>query len=174
MAHKVFVSYYHHDDEKWRRKWDILFGDLFINKSVEPGDIDTDNSAEYIKRLIRENYLEDTSVLVVLIGKNTWSRKHVDWEISAALNKKVGGYSGLLGLLLPSHPDFGNKKFNPHLIPIRLYDNIHSGYAKLYDWTEDRRSISQRVARAFDRRITEAIRIVNDHPQFKHNKPKPS
>lgn len=35
--------------------------------------------------------IEDSSVLVVLAGPYTWGRKHADWEISAALNKKVGG-----------------------------------------------------------------------------------
>jgi hypothetical protein len=64
---------------------------LFINRSVRPGDINTDISTEYIKRLIQNNYLSDTSVLVVLVGNNTWKRKHdlppendtsfmLDWE----------------------------------------------------------------------------------------------
>src|SRR2546426_3884279 len=42
--------------------------------------------------------------ILVLVGPKTKCRKHVDWEISAGLNKKVGGYSGLLGVLLPGFP----------------------------------------------------------------------
>lgn len=64
--HKVFISYYHKDDQYYRNRFEELFGDLFISKSVEPGDIDTDVSTEYIKRLIQQNYITDTSVLVVL------------------------------------------------------------------------------------------------------------
>lgn len=103
--HKLFISYYHKNDEKYRDLFETLFGSMFINKSVKIGDIDTDISDDYIKRLIQENYITDSSVLVVLVGPNTYLRKHVDWEISAALSKKVGGYSGLLGLRLPTHPD---------------------------------------------------------------------
>ena len=51
------------------------------------------------KELIRENYISDTSVVVVLVGKNTYCRKHVDWEISAGLLNNAG----LIGLALPSH-----------------------------------------------------------------------
>ena len=109
VRHKVFVSFYHEDDDKYRRKWDETTSEIFINKSVGKGEIDSDNSDDYIKRLIREQYLDDASVLVVLVGPNTRDRKHVDWEISAALNKKVGGYSGLMGLLLPTHPDYPKK-----------------------------------------------------------------
>ena len=28
--HKVFISFYHEDDEKYRKKFEKLFGDLFI------------------------------------------------------------------------------------------------------------------------------------------------
>ncbi|GIX40489.1 MAG: hypothetical protein KatS3mg129_0222 [Leptospiraceae bacterium] len=93
--HKVFINYYHKEDEYYRNRFEELFGHLFINRSVKPGDIDTDVSTEYIKRLIQEDYISDISVLVVLVGSKTYCRKHVDWEISAALMKKVGGYSGL-------------------------------------------------------------------------------
>ena len=86
--HKVFISYYHKDDEKYmyREKFEESFGHIFINKSVEEGDIAPDNSDGYIKRLIQQNYITDTSVLVVLIGPKTYCRKHVDWEIASSIN----------------------------------------------------------------------------------------
>lgn len=141
--HKVFISYYHKDDQYYRNQFEELFGHLFINKSVEPGDIDTDVSTEYIKRLIQKNYITDTSVLIVLVGPKTYCRKHVDWEISAALSKKVGGYSGLLGLCLPTHPDYSKDKYKADIVPPRLVDNLKSGYAKFYDWTEDENKIKK-------------------------------
>jgi hypothetical protein len=81
QKHKVFVSYYHNDDEKWRNKFDSLFEDIIVPKSVKPDDIDSDNSDEYVKQLIRDNYIIDSSVIVVLIGEKTWGRKHIDWEM---------------------------------------------------------------------------------------------
>ena len=74
--HKVFISYYHKGNQKYRDEFERLFGHLFINKSVEEGDIDSDNSDDYIKHLIQEDYISDASVVVVLCGQNTWKRKH--------------------------------------------------------------------------------------------------
>ena len=168
--HKVFLSYYHKDDQYYRNRFEKLFGHLFISKSVEPGDIDTDVSTEYIKRLIQQNYIEDTSVLVVLVGPKTYGRKHVDWEISATLNKKVGGYSGLLGLCLPTHPDYSKDKYNADVVPPRLVDNLKSGYAKFYDWTEDEAKIKKWTEEAFQSRIDKADKIDNSREQFKYNR----
>lgn len=168
--HKVFISYYHYEDSNYKNEFEKLFGDLFINKSVEEGDIDSDNSDEYIKQLIQKEYIEDASVLVVLVGPNTWRRKHVDWEISAALNKKIGGYSGLLGICLPNHPDYGKDKYNVDIVPPRLVDNLKSGYAKFYDWTMDRYKIKKWVDEAFQSRVNKSDKIDNSREQFKYNR----
>lgn len=169
--HKVFVSYYHKEDEYYKDRFDKLFGHLFINKSVEPGDIDTDNSTDYIKHLIQEDYISDASVLVVLVGRKTYCRKHVDWEISAALNKKVGGgYSGLLGLLLPTYQGYGENKYEPNTIPARLHDNLKSGYAKLYRWTEDENEIQKWIEEAFRAREDKVDSIDNStRKQMEYN-----
>lgn len=66
---KTFVSFYHNDDEVKREEFDNLFDDLLTSKSVKDGDIDSDNSDDYIKKLIQQNYLNDTTILVVLVGK---------------------------------------------------------------------------------------------------------
>ncbi len=168
--HKVFISFYHKDDQEYRDKFEELFGHLFINKSVEEGDIDEEDSDEYIKRLIQEDYITDASVLVVLVGQKTYCRKHVDWEISAALNKKVGGYSGLLGLLLPSYSGYGESKYDPDTIPARLNDNIKSEYAKLYRWTEDEDEIQKWIEEAFQARVDKADKIDNSRKQMEYNK----
>ena len=146
---KTFVSFYHKDDQEYREKFENLFSDLIVSKSVGDGDIDSDNSDEYIKQLIQKEYLSDTSVLVVLVGPKTKCRKHVDWEISAAINKKVGGYSGLMGILLPTHPDYNIGKYNSNNLPERLAANIKSGYAKLNNWTTDRAQLQNWLEEAF-------------------------
>jgi len=157
---KTFVSYYHNDDQNSRTKFENLFGDLIVSKSVEYGDIDSDNSDEYIKQLIQKEYLSDTTVLVVLIGPKTKCRMHVDWEISGAISTRIGGNSGLIGILLPSHHDYGaDKKYNAANLPKRLAANLESGYAKLYDWTDDRVKMQQYIENAFaGKSKTEKIR----------------
>ena len=164
--HKLFISYYHKDDEKYRNKFEELFGDLFINKSVELGDIDDDLSTDYIKRLIRENYISDTSVIVVLVGENTYCRKHVDWEISAGLLNNAG----LIGLALPSHSSYRKDRYSEDDVPKRLVDNIRSNYASFYDWTENQENIINWIEKAFERRSTMEENKDNSRKQMKNNR----
>lgn len=167
--HKVFISYHHTNDEYYRLLFETLFGNIFINKSVRQNDIDTDVSTEYIKRLIQKNYISDSSVVVVLVGSETYCRKHVDWEIAAGLMKKVGGYSGILGLHLPTHPDYGSNHYNENNVPLRLARNIQSGYAKIYDWADDADTIKARIEDAFNARISRN-QFISNIEQFKYNR----
>lgn len=144
-----------------------IFRDLIVSKSVEEGDIDSDNSDEYIKQLIQKDYLSDTTVLVVLIGPKTKCRKHVDWEISGALNYKVGDkYAGLLGIVLPTHPDFKKNKVTSSNYPVRLNDNLGTGYAIVKDWTENRVLLQQYIEEAFSLRSTKAEQRINSRKQM--------
>lgn len=164
---KTFVSYYHRDNKVDRTKFENLFGDLIVSKSVEDGDIDSDNSDEYIKQLIQKEYLFDTTVLVVLIGPKTKCRMHVDWEISGALNLKVGdSNAGILGILLPSHPDYGTGKATHDLMPARLADNVKSGYAIIRDWTDDRVKMQEYIELAFEKRSSMADKRTNSRIQM--------
>jgi hypothetical protein len=167
--HKVFLSFYHKDDEAYRDEFEKLFGKLFINKSVADGDIDSDLSTDYIKRLIQEGYITDASVVVVLIGPHTYCRKHVDWEISAGLNVKVGSNAGLMGLLLPTHSNYNTGNYTPGLLPPRLADNAASEYAKIYNWTTAQASIKAWIDDAFDARISRRDKIKNSRAQFQRN-----
>ena len=108
--HKVFVSYHHEKDQGRRNRFERLFADVYDimdSRSVRIGDLPNGLNLDEINRRIRDNYLRDASVTVVLVGKDTWRRKHVDWEIAATLrDTDANSRSGLLGILLPSHPCF--------------------------------------------------------------------
>ena len=58
VRHKVFISFYHHDDQKYKDYIDAHLSSNIINKSVSDGEYDSDNSDEYIKRLIREDKIQ--------------------------------------------------------------------------------------------------------------------
>ena len=98
QKHKVFLSFYHRDDQKYKDYIDKNLSGNIINKSVFAGEYDPDNSDEYIKRLIREEKVSDSSVVIVLVGPNTKNRKHVDWEIYAGLRASINGNAGLVGI----------------------------------------------------------------------------
>ena len=111
--HKVFVSF-HHDDQKYK-DWfvTVMKGDI-VDKSVEDGDIDDRIKVETIRQKIRDDFIADATVTIVLIGPCTWQRKHVDWEIGSSLrDTKLNSRCGLLGILLPNHPDFEKRDIYP-------------------------------------------------------------
>jgi hypothetical protein len=167
---KTFISYYHFDDQTYKTELRNLASDLIVSKSVENGDINTDVSTEYIKQLIQKGFLYDTTVLIVLIGNKTKCRKHVDWEISGGLNRKVGdNYAGLLGLILPNHPDFGTKKATYDLMPARLADNFKSNYAVIRDYTSNRVTLQNYIEEAFKNRTAIEKNRINSRLQFQRN-----
>jgi len=152
--HKVFISYHHGNDQAYKDRFVKLFDDyhdVFIDGSVSDGDISDDIKTETIRQTIRDNYLRNTSVTLVLIGTETWKRKHVDWEISSSLRDTAfNPRSGLLGILLPTHPDYNKEKYYYKNIPPRLADNCKNNYAQIYNWSEDPKSIMLWIDKAFE------------------------
>lgn len=102
--HKVFISY-HHDNDQWAKEELLELNKkhgLFIDMSVGTGDIDEDLPSQEIREEIRDEYLKDTSVFILLVGVETKNRKHIDWEIySSMYNGKVNKQSGVLVITLP-------------------------------------------------------------------------
>ncbi len=106
--HKVFISYYHKDDQRYKDEL-VKIGttnSIFIDASVDTGDIPDYLPDERIREIIRDKYLRDSTVTIVLVGTETKRRKHIDWEIyssmyDGAVNKK----SGILIINLPGVSD---------------------------------------------------------------------
>jgi hypothetical protein len=103
--HKVFISY-HHANDQWAKnqlqQWADQYG-VFIDVSVDTLEIDDNLATESIRRIIRDDYLRDSSVTIVLVGTETKGRKHVDWEIySSMYDGAVNRQSGILVVQLPS------------------------------------------------------------------------
>ncbi len=169
--HKVFISY-HVDDQIHKNRFAYMMGDDIVDKSVKDDDIDDTNlKVETIRQKIRDNFISDATVTVVLIGPCTWQRKHVDWEIGSSLREtKNNTRCGLLGILLPNHPCFGNKTYDRYLIPPRMADNCNgnASYASIYDWSSETRSIRQWIHAAFQRR--DETSPDNSRLQYKNNR----
>ena len=157
---KVFISYYHEGDQEYKNRLSQALDSKAIDKSVSLGDIHDENlSLEEIRRRIRDDHIADAAVTIVLIGACTWQRKHVDWEISASIIDRQGNERcGLVGLLLPHHPDYWKRpeERNPHLIPQRFARNINGNdpFAVVYKWPRRRvaRRVMPKVRRAFLRK----------------------
>ena len=182
--HKVFVSFHHDDDDQTYKDLFVrmMEGDI-VDKSVEDGDIDVNLKTETIRQKIRDDFIADATVTVVLIGPCTWQRKHVDWEIGSSLRgTKKNPRCGLLGILLPNHLNYSTKQCNPHLIPPRLADNCNGSdpYASVYDWPaiyrlspawqfdQAARDVRTWIHEAFQRR--KGTPPTNSRRQFKRNR----
>lgn len=103
--HKVFISYHHDNDQAYKEA--LLEAndehDLFVDASVDTGDIDDDLPDERIRQIIRDDYLRDSTVTILLVGVETKTRKHIDWEIySSMYDGQVNKKSGVLVINLPS------------------------------------------------------------------------
>jgi hypothetical protein len=104
-VHNVFISYHHDKDQDYKEHLLDLNDtyDIFRDYSVDTGDIDNDLDDETIRELIRDRYLRDSTVTVLLVGKETKNRKHVDWEIySSMYDGEVNKKSGILVVNLPT------------------------------------------------------------------------
>lgn len=106
--HKVFISYYHNEDQYYKnellRQNEFSGYDAFVDWSVHEKEIDdTDLTSERIRQIIRDDYIKDATVLILLCGENSKHRKHIDWEIHAAMfNTKKNPQMGILVVNLPT------------------------------------------------------------------------
>ena len=68
--HQVFVSYHHEFDQGYRDAFERLFAntyDILVDKSVQIGDIGQNLKVATIRQKIRDEYLRDSTVTVVLV-----------------------------------------------------------------------------------------------------------
>lgn len=102
---KTFVSYHHENDQTYREHISYLADQgAFEDCSVEVGDIDDDSATdETIRKYIRDKYLRDTQVTILLCGTETKKRKHIDWELmSSMIDGQENNRSGILVIDLPT------------------------------------------------------------------------
>ncbi|MCL2798311.1 MAG: TIR domain-containing protein [Firmicutes bacterium] len=113
QRHKVFISYFHADDQYYKNQliqmkaWDnerYQYVSIFDDYSVRQYDIDdTGLSSEQIRRIIRDDYMKNATVLVLLCGQKTKTRKHVDWEIHTAMyHSDINPQMGIVVINLPT------------------------------------------------------------------------
>jgi len=171
--HRVFISYHHANDENYKNIFELRFGnsaDVIVRGSVQIGDINPDANTEYIRQRVRDDYLRNSSVTVVLVGTETWQRKHVDWEIYSSLrDTSANPRSGLIGILLPSYSSTQRPGgYNKYTIPPRLADNIECGFAQLYAWSNDADTVAGWIHDAYLRKSR--VQPNNARPMFGKNR----
>ena len=107
--HKVFISY-HHANDQWHKNALVDFGknySIFVDRSVDTADIPEEWTDQRIRREIRDGHLRDSTVTIVLVGRETRRRKHIDWEIHSSMyDGPVNTRSGIVVINLPGTSDY--------------------------------------------------------------------
>jgi len=157
--HKVFISY-HHENEDFLKKELLRINkqnNIFIDCSVNTGDIDENLEPQAIRQTIRRNYLSGSTVILLLVGSETKYRKHVDWELySSMYNGTNFGRSGVVVLHAPScESNYVTAPFDE--IRKTIYPNVSS-------WTEidSREEYERRYPHLPDRIIDNLLKANNN------------
>ena len=171
--HKCFLSY-HKDDLKAVEKFAEKYSQIFIAKVLGALDqklVDSKN-LNYIMRQIREEYLQDSTVTIVLLGQCTWSRKFVDWEIASSLRNDLRNKrSGLLGIVLPSVGAISNVKLSERMSANMRRRGDRDKYARLHRFPDNDESLRGWIEDAFEARQTRQDLIDNRANLKQRNSP---
>lgn len=172
--HKVFISYHHADQtevEDFIKTFDDE-KDVFISRALGlemADDIINSTDTDYVMSRIRQLYLSDSTVSIVLIGKCTWARRYVDWEIQSSLRQGSSTTpNGLIGIVLPSG---GTKPTAPDRLSKNLLgQNSDEGYARWYWYPKSTSSLASWIDDAFNARSSRNSLIVNPRDRFSYNR----
>lgn len=119
---KVFISY-HREDEKYRDKIEQILKENEISYYAVPKNSNFDGkNHQHIKDLINQ-YMQKCDVVLCIVGKETYSRPHVDWELHEALKGDTKRRKGILAVMLEKRLDNKND-IDYETFPNRLEDNV--------------------------------------------------
>ncbi|MCJ8322251.1 MAG: TIR domain-containing protein [Hyphomicrobiales bacterium] len=162
MSHKCFISY-HKDDKTAVDDFCNKFSGSFIRRGLKMEDdlIDSTNT-DYVMKRIRLLYLGDSTVTIVLIGKCTWARRFVDWEVQSSLRNPADGLpNGVVAIQLWD---------SYQKLPERVAENVEAGYSKFYTYPKNSAGLSRIIDEAFAARTGKSDLIVNKRDRFKNNR----
>lgn len=170
--HKTFISYHHVDEAEVAAFIDHFDHDhdVLISRGIGAsmaGDVIDSTDADYIKQRIRQLYLRDSSVTLVMVGAETWGRRFVDWEVAASLrNTATSNRNGLLAITLPSVANDSSRQ-----LPARVDDNVDGtdGFARWMKYPTSTLDLGQMIDAAYTRRTTHASVVDNSRSLRQRN-----
>jgi len=170
VRRKVFISYFRGDKaavETFVNYWGYQ-QKVFIPQIVGAcgNDVINSQNAEYVISKIRQEQIADSTVTLVLVGKCTHSRRHVDWEIKASLRQgEECKPNGLLGVILPHMGKVAH-------LPPRFQKNwnaSHTGYARYWIAPTSADQFAGWIEDAYFARTNRAQLIINSADMMGYN-----
>lgn len=142
---------------------------MFIPKQLgvfDDEDFIRSSDTDYVMRRIRQKYLGDSTVTIVLMGKCTHSRRYVDWEIKASLQQGERKPNGLLGIALPQ---FKNMPSLPDRLALN-YSDTSPSYAQCRCAPISARQLRSWIELAYKARTEKPHLITNPNTMMKNNR----
>ncbi len=179
IRRNVFISYYH-GDQKAVNEFVRVFGrelGVFTPCMLAEGqrftdDIINSTNPQYVMQQIRKRYFGHSTVTIVLIGDCTHSRRYVDWEIKASLQR--GGSSGQLphGLMAINLCKQNSVKYLPprFLENHNINSNNYNCYAPFYYYPNSADELKGWIEDAFNGRISNNRMISNSNDMMSNNR----
>ena len=167
VKRRVFISFFKEDREEVDNFVDE-FSDVFTPRALGVAfndDIINSTNPTYVMQQIKEKYLGDSTVTIVMLGTCTHSRRYVDWEIKASLQQGSTDPNGLIGILIP-------RVVRAHLPPrFKLNWNSENkdSYARYHAYPSSDAVLRSWIEDAFSARSSRAKHIVNPNDMMKYN-----
>lgn len=149
---KVFISY-HRADTIFKDNLVEHLDSQEIPYYVVPEEYDFDGLYhEHIAQIIIEE-ISSCSVTICIIGKETYSRPHIDHELKATLRGEICVRRGLIGLMLDNRGDSKNN-IDYNIFPNRIQDNYTDDipYVVLGQWASYKSELDNLMTEAYDNR----------------------
>lgn len=132
----IFISYYYNESREYMEKIKKFLETKFDNINIIYERVNYKHKGlndKAITKIIRENYLRISSLIIILLSKNAWKRKHIDWELSAALrHTKSNSRKPVIAILTP---DYGTTFLSQtNKTSIRIIRNVKNEYIEIIFW----------------------------------------
>ncbi|RAP51979.1 MAG: hypothetical protein BZ133_01980 [Methanosphaera sp. SHI613] len=142
----IYISYFH-IDEYFKNLLNDIIGERYNIKSSPQEYYIKNNFNNYMDSLNRNN--DDENVFIVLVGTDTYRSRNVDWELEFGLMHN----NPILGLCLPTNDDYKKDRCTPKTTPRKLLNNLYSGYASYFDWTDSFKDLKKYINISIDNKI---------------------
>lgn len=172
VKRKVFISHYKGDKDEVEAFIDEfasrqgVFTPYVLGANENYDFIDSTNT-DYVMTQIRQKYLQDTTVTIVLVGSCTHSRRYVDWEIKSSLRQgEKYTPNGLMGIILSS---MGQNVYLPPRLEANWVEGHVNCYARYWIYPSSAETLGGLIEDAYSARTTRANLINNSQDMMKYN-----
>ena len=161
MYERIFISYHRQDSDNKDELVELLEENNYDVRSIDVDHIFDGRKHQEIAQICIDE-IEECDVTICIVGKETYSRSHVDHEIKTTLRGGFDARKGLIAVMLEERGDSKNN-IDLNTFPNRIQDNISDAfdYVVLEQWASIRDRIVDAVDEAESRR-SENINLKNN------------